>query len=248
MKVKEMNQQERPREKALKEGIGCLANRDLIAILLRSGTKNKSVLELADEILHMKQDLPSLMDLELADLMGVRGIKGAKATQLLACLELCKRISLERMKQRLHKEDDPAAIGEWLINHIGYASQEHFVVLFLNQRGHMLGHKDLFIGTQTQSFANPREVFSAALHFKSSQILCAHNHPSGLLKPSDADMESAERLERSGEILGIRVLDHLIVSRNDYYSFRAHFQMLDQQRLLKDRLLKQLEQEAAASV
>ena len=71
MKVKEMNQQERPREKALKEGIGCLANRDLIAILLRSGTKDKSVLELADEILHMKQDLPSLMDLELADLMGV---------------------------------------------------------------------------------------------------------------------------------------------------------------------------------
>ena len=228
MKVKEMNKQERPREKALNNGVECLSNRELIAILLRSGTREKSALELADEILRLRGDLLSLMDLNIRELMAIKGIKTAKATELLVCFELIKRISLERMKQEANAGKKPKIISEWLMNHIGHKEQEFFVVLFLNQRGEMIAFKDVFIGTVSKSFANPREVFKEALQYGSSQIICAHNHPSGNVTPSYADCISADTLEQSGELIGIRVFDHLIVSRNDYYSFREHSMMREQ--------------------
>ena len=248
MKVKEMNKLERPREKAVKEGMERLSNRELVAILLRSGTRDKSVLELADEILHLKQDLISLMDLRLDEMMKIKGIKTAKATQLLACFELTKRISCERMWKQYQSEREPELVGDWLMNHIGHEEQEHFVVVFLDQRSQMLGYKDLFIGTTSKSFANPREVFSEALRYGSSKIICAHNHPSGCLIPSESDKESAQVLEESGNILGIKVIDHLIVSRYDYYSFREHFLMCDQRKLLQKELLQQLEERADEAI
>jgi len=243
MKVKEMNKQERPREKAINEGIACLSNRELLAILLRSGSKEKSVLELADEVLHLKHDLISLMDLHMDDLMKIKGVKAAKATQLLACFELSKRISCERMKGEYCESGESQVLSEWLMNHIGHEEQEHFVVVFLNRRGTMIAYKDMFIGTGTKSFANPREIFMEALHHGSSKILCAHNHPSGNITPSNADYQSADILEQGGELLGIKVVDHLIVSRYAYYSFREHFQMRDQQQQLQRELLKELNQQ-----
>lgn len=228
-----MNKQERPREKALNNGVDSLSNRELIAILLRSGTKEKSSLELADEILRLRGDLLSLMDLHIRELMQIKGIKSAKATELLVCFELIKRISLERMKQEAHAGRKPEVISEWLMNHIGHKEQEFFVVLFLNQRGEMLAFKDMFIGTLSKSFANPREVFKEALQYGSSQIICAHNHPSGNVMPSYADCMSADILEQSGELIGIRVIDHLIVSRNAYYSFREHSMMREQRMITK---------------
>lgn len=240
MKVKEMNQQERPREKALNYGVASLSNRELIAILLRSGTREKSALELADEILQLRENLLSLMDLHLRELMQIKGIKAAKATELLVCFELIKRISLERMKQECHKERKPQIISEWLMNYIGPKDQEYFVVLFLNQRGEIITHKDMFIGTLSKSFANPREIFKEALQLGSSHIICAHNHPSGNITPSEADFYSADTLEQSGEILGISVIDHLIVSRCAYYSFREHSQMRDQRITLAKKRMKEL--------
>lgn len=240
MKVKEMNKQERPREKALSNGVHSLANRELIAILLRSGTKDKSALELADEILRLRGDLLSLMDLHIKELMQIKGIKEAKATELLVCFELIKRISLERMKQEDHAGHKPQVVSDWLMNHIGHKEQEVFVVLFLNQRGEMIAHKDLFIGTVSKSFANPREVFKEALQYGCSQIICAHNHPSGNVNPSQADVFSADTLEQSGEIIGIRVFDHLIISRNSYFSFREHFMMREQRLRMQETEIKQI--------
>lgn len=241
MKVKQMNKQERPREKAMMEGIQALSNRELIAILLRSGNKTQSVLDLADEVLHMRKDLVSLMDLQLDELMQINGIKQAKATQLLACFELGRRISYDRMKQNWHAEQNPQILSEWLMNHIGHEKQEHFVVLFLNNHAEMIAHKDLFIGTGSKSFANPREVFMEALHYGTSKIICAHNHPSGHLLPSNADRQSADAMEQCGELLGIQVLDHLIVSARNYYSFREHYEMRDQRKLLEQKLLQQID-------
>lgn len=239
MKVKEMNKQERPREKALSNGVQSLSNRELIAVLLRSGTKEKSALELADEILTLRGDLLSLMDLHIRELMQIKGIKAAKACELLVCFELIKRISLERMKQEEHAGHKPQVVSDWLMNHIGHKDQEFFVVLFLNQRGEMIAHKDMFIGTLSKSFANPREVFKEALQYGSSKIICAHNHPSGNVTPSHADFFSADALEQSGEIIGIQVLDHLIISRNHYYSFREHSMMREQRLKLQEKDLKQ---------
>ncbi len=228
MKVKEMNKQERPREKALNDGVHSLSNRELIAILLRSGTKDRSALDLADEILHLRGNLLSLMDLRIDELMQIKGIKVAKATELLVCFELIQRISLERMKQETHTDHKPQIITEWLMNHIGHKDQEIFVVLFLNTRGEIIAHKDMFIGTLSRSFANPREVFKEALKYSCTHIICAHNHPSGNLTPSRADIKSADALEQSGEMIGIEVWDHLIVSRNRYFSFREHDMMRNQ--------------------
>ena len=238
MKVKEMNKQERPREKAVNEGIASLSNRELIAILLRSGTKDKSVLELADEILHLKPNLLSLMDLRLDEVMNLKGVKTAKATQLLACFEIIKRISQERMKQDYRDHHEPQIVSDWLMNHIGHKEQEYFVVVFLNRRGEMIAYQDMFIGTGTKSFANPREVFTEALHHGSSKIICAHNHPSGNIHPSAADYCSADSLEQSGELLGIKVIDHIIVSRCSYYSFREHFEMREQRIKLQKEVLE----------
>lgn len=223
-----MNKQERPRERALMQGMHVLSNRELLAILLRSGTREHSVLDLADQILHTKQDLTSLMELTLQDLMQIPGIKEAKASQLLACFELCQRISLDRLHQEMETDQNPEVLCDWLMHLIGSEPQEHFMVLFLNNRGKMIAHKDLFIGTGTQSFANPREVFLNALQSGCNKIICAHNHPSQNVEPSSSDVLSAHVLEESGDMIGIKVVDHLIVSQRNYYSFMEHEKMLYQ--------------------
>lgn len=243
MKVKEMNRQERPREKAMNEGIASLSNRELIAILLRSGTKDKSVLELADELMHLKPNLLSLMDLRLDEIMRIKGIKTAKATQLMACFEIIKRISQERMKQDLGNQGEVQVVSDWLMNHIGHKEQEYFVVIFLNRRGEMIAYQDMFIGTGSKSFANPREVFTEALHHGSSKIICAHNHPSGNVHPSAADYCSADSLEQSGDMLGIKVMDHIIVSRRSYYSFREHLEMREQRLRLQKEILTDIKKQ-----
>lgn len=223
-----MHLEERPREKALLKGIKVLSNRELIALLLRSGSKQYSVLELADLVLHTKRDLVELLDIEKEDLMKISGIKGAKATQLLACFELCKRINLEQVRKTPMVEEEHPLLADWLMQEIGHETQEHFYVLFLDNRGRFLSHKDIFIGTCNKSFANPREIFQAALQIGSPRIICAHNHPSGDVNPSLSDMQSASAIERSGELLGIKVVDHLIIGQRSYFSFREHQMMLDQ--------------------
>lgn len=240
MKVKEMNKTERPRERALLEGITALSNRELLAIFIRTGTQHASALDLADEVLHKRNDLVSLMNLTLQELMSITGIKEAKAVQLLACFELCKRISEARMRQEYIINDEPQVLSEWLMNHIGNAEQEHFVALFLDNRGNMIAHKDIFIGTSSKSFANPREIFMKALSYNSAKIICAHNHPSGNVQPSMSDRKTAQALERAGNLLGIKVVDHLIVSDRSYYSFREHHDMIDQ----LDTRIRQFEQDA----
>lgn len=241
MKVKQMNKMERPREKAVMEGITSLSNRELLAILLRSGSKDCSVLELADEVLHLRKGLASLMDLHYDELIKIKGIKTAKAMQLLACLELSKRISLDHVKQDWSEKENPIILSEWLIQQIGHETQEHYMVLFLNNKGTMIAHKNLFIGTGSKSFANPKEVFMEALHCGSSKLICAHNHPSGGLKPSMADYQSADAMERCGELLGIPVLDHLIVSAKGYYSFREHYEMREQRMQLSQEILADID-------
>lgn len=240
--------QERPREKALLQGMRSLSNRELIAIILRSGTKEHSVLDLADLILHTKKDLIGLLDLHIHDLMKINGIKEAKATQLMACFELCQRISLERVNQEFQEDSKPQILSEWLMHIIGHEAQEHFFVLFLNNRGKMIAHKDMFIGTGNKSFANPREVFLEALQSGCSKIICAHNHPSGNVTPSASDFISAKALEESGDLLGIKVVDHIIVSSRSYYSFREHLQMNYQKRRLEDDYIDSLKQETRKDI
>lgn len=219
MKVKELHIQERPREKALEKGIEVLSNRELIAILLRTGTKEISALELADEILHNFDNLGELGKASIHDIMSIKGVKSAKAIELQAGFELGRRIAFEKVKESMSIEQ-PEDVFDWLNQLIGYEKQEHFLVLFLNQKNKVITYKDLFIGTMTNASVHPREIFREAMHLQCAKILCVHNHPSGDCEPSNADIELTHNIVECGKMTAIPLLDHIIVGKNSYISFR----------------------------
>lgn len=219
MRVKEMHVAERPREKALDKGIEVLSNRELIAVLLRTGTKCCSALELADEILHSFENLGDMGKASIHDLIRIKGVKSAKAIELQAGFELGRRIAYEKVKHRISIQQ-PEDIFDWLNQLIGFEKQEHFIVLFLNQKNQIVTYKDLFIGTLTSASVHPREIFREAMHLQCAKLVCVHNHPSGDCEPSHADIELTKRIVECGRMVAIPLLDHIIVGKNSYTSFR----------------------------
>lgn len=219
MKVKELQPQERPREKAVQFGINSLSNRELIALLLRTGSMKYSALELADEVLHHFEYLGELAKTSLQELMSLDGIKEAKAIELQAAFELGRRIAFEEVKQ-LNRIESPKDLVDYLTQLIGFEKQEHFIVLFLNQKNQVISSKILFVGTLTNASVHPREIFKEALRIGCAKIICAHNHPSGDPSESDADIQITESIVACGKIVSIPVLDHIIVSKNSFISFR----------------------------
>lgn len=219
MKVKQLMKEERPREKAIQYGIKSLSNRELLAILLGNGTQKKSVLELADEVLIKVGTMGDLATISLHELMGVKGIKEAKAVSLLAAFEVGRRIGYEKVRKKIQitcVED----VVEWLRQEIGYQKQEHFLVVFLNQKNQVICYRTMFIGTLTNASVHPREIYQEAIRLGCARILCAHNHPSGDPTPSQADIELTMRIEESGHMVAIPLMDHVIIARNSYISFR----------------------------
>lgn len=219
MKVKEMTQNERPREKAIKNGIGCLSNRELLAIILRSGTKSLSALDLGDSLLQRFHTFSNMSTATYHDLKKINGIKEAKALQLLASFEITRRIGLEK-NQGGKVMNHPQDFVEWLNQEIGNQMQEHFLVVFLDTKNIMMEYKVIFIGTINMSLIHPREVFKEALHIGCAKIICVHNHPSGDVTPSKEDILMTNRLKEVGDMVGIPLLDHIIVGKNNYLSFR----------------------------
>lgn len=225
MKVKELNEQERPREKALDQGVQSLSNRELIAILIRSGTKQWSALEVADKILNASNGLGALSVMPLEQLMQIDGIKSAKGLSLLAAFELGRRIAFDKIRQGISIEK-PQDLVEWLNMQIGFKQQEHFIVLFLNQKNQILCYRTLFKGTLTNASVHPREIFQEAMRVGCARIICVHNHPSGDASPSDADIAITQSIVESGHLVSIPLMDHIIVSKNTYKSFRQ-MQLID---------------------
>lgn len=233
-----MDISQRPREKALAQGIQVLSNRELLAILLRSGTKACSVLELADQILKMRNNFSSLAMVRLEEWMSISGIKQAKALQLMALFELSLRLSQQKAEGVVRLEE-LKPLAQWLNKYIGYQEQEHFVVLFLDVNNAMIAYKTIFIGTNNKSWADPKIIFSEALRCANcTRIICVHNHPSGDVTPSSMDNTAATRIEMVSEVVNIDVMDHIIVGKNAYYSYFQHQQMLHQQRMSLDRKRK----------
>lgn len=218
MKVREMSPDERPREKAMRDGLASLSNRELIALLLQSGTRSKSVLELADEVLSMCGSLSALMYMDPNDLMEISGIKEVRAIQLFAGIELCRRIDRSALdKSAVTSPDD---LVRWLRLRYGYEQQEHFIVVYLSQQNVILHHQVLFIGTLNASMVHPREIFKEAMRHSASSIICAHNHPGGNVEPSLADQQVTRQIVACGKLVGIPLLDHIIVGPDAWYSFR----------------------------
>lgn len=215
----EISEQERPREKVLRYGIEQCSNRDLLAIILRSGVKGKSVLELADQILSMDQNLAMITRLTYEELIQIRGIKKAKAIVLLACFELSKRISSDQVISAM-RVDKPSTLSAWLNKKIGFMDQEHFMVIFLGTKNQILKDKTIFIGSLDRTIVHPREIYKEAIKLNASKIICVHNHPSGDVTPSPNDITATQAISEVGKTVGIPLLDHLIVGNNHYLSFR----------------------------
>lgn len=219
MKVKELNESERPREHAMQVGIHALNNRELVALLLRSGTRKKSALEVADEVLKTYENLGELGVSTLYSLMQIDGIKEAKALELQAAFELGRRIAFEEVK-RVEELHCPEDIANWLCQQIGFERQENFIVLFLNQKNQVESFQTMFTGTMTSASVHPREIFKAALAKGCAKILCVHNHPSGDPTPSEADIEITNAIEECSRLTHIPLVDHVIVAKNSFLSFR----------------------------
>lgn len=216
-KIKNLANHEMPREKLIEKGVSGLRNSELMAILLRTGVEGKDVLQVSKEILQ-KFPTKKLLSLDFENLSKIKGIGPAKACLLLAAFELTKR-ALEVEDNNLptinSAKDAVAQLQE-----LRTAKKEHFVALYLNARNQLIHKEVISIGTLNASLIHPREVFKPAIENLVASIIIAHNHPSGDAEPSNDDLEVTKRLQEAGKILGIEVIDHVIVTKNAYYSFK----------------------------
>lgn len=217
--IRDYPQAERPRERFMKNGPESLSNHELLAILLRTGTKEESVLQLANKLLIHFEGLRLLKDATLDEMTAIKGIGSTKAIQILAAVEVGRRIANLSLEDRyvIRSPEDGA---KYLMNDLRFLSQEHFVCLYLNTKNQVLHKQTIFIGSLNASIVHPREVFKEAFRRSAASIICLHNHPSGDPSPSREDIEVTKRLAECGKIIGIELLDHLIIGDNKFVSLK----------------------------
>ncbi|MFV0381397.1 MAG: RadC family protein [Breznakia sp.] len=219
MKLKEMTISERPREKAFYHGVESLSNVELLAILLRCGSRGKSALDIASEVIAQVDGILHLQTSSILELSKIYGMSKLKAVELHAAFELSKRISFEALRSTV-SIDNPLTLSTYLNKKIGFKEQEHFHVLFLNNKNEIICDKTMFIGTLNMSVVHPRDIFKEAMQKNTAKIVISHNHPSGDCIPSEQDILVTSTIEQVGKLVGIPLLDHLVVSHNAYFSFR----------------------------
>ena len=213
--MNEVPKNDRPREKLIKYGSGKLSNTELLAIILGSGVKGLNVIELANKILK-KFGSDKLKNAQYDDLKKTFGLGQAKACEIIACLEFGKRLLKDKPEKLvLQPEDVYRELRDLRQN-----KKEHFVVFYLDTHSREIKRETISIGTLNASLIHPREVFESAIKNNAAQIIVAHNHPSGIVDPSEDDIEITKRLVDAGKLLGIDVLDHVIVGDTGYFSFK----------------------------
>lgn len=216
--LKEMTNMEKPREKLFHFGPKSLTNHELLAILLRTGTKNKSVIDISIEILEQLNSINDLQSITISELLKFKGIGRTKAIELLATIELGKRINNYQKEKKFIKSTNDAYY--YLKDKLSYLDQEHFMAIFINNNNEIITDKIISIGTTTTTIANPKDVIKWALKYSAYAIIVAHNHPSGNVKPSSQDVKLTMELKKACEIIDIILIDHIIVGRNNYFSFK----------------------------
>ncbi|MCD6500505.1 DNA repair protein RadC [bacterium] len=215
--IREMPKVERPRERLIEKGPENLKDEELLAILLRTGTKEKNVLNLARQILR-KFSKKKFLKLKYQDLIKIKGVNSAKATTILAAIELTKRI-LGVGEETLPKiESVKDVIAQF--SYLREKQREHLAAIYLNARNEVIFKKHLFVGTLDSNICHPREIFKYALEKNAASVILVHNHPSGDPEPSQADLEITKRIVEAGKIMGVDVLDHVIITKNKIFSFK----------------------------
>lgn len=220
MKLKNYPLEERPREKAFHHGIESLNNIELLALVLRTGNKQESAIELAQRVINGIGGFRYLHDINYYQLIQIKGIKQAKAIEVLAIIEIAKRLDKQPVAMSAIKE--PRDGYELLKNQLMFEQQEKVIVLCLNSRLEVIKEKTVFIGGNNISIISGRELFKEALICGSNRVMVVHNHPSGNPEPSIEDIEATERLYSMAKELDIDVVDHLIIGRSRFYSFASN--------------------------
>ena len=220
--IRELPAPERPYEKCMAMGASALSDAELLAVILRTGTKGQGALETARKILSLSpaaEGLLGLHHLTVNELRKVPGIGMVKAVQLSCIGELSKRIAAATARKGL-SFNQPETIAEYYMERLRHEEQELLICMMLDTKNHLLGEEMVFKGTVNSSLANPREIFLTAVSYHAVGILLVHNHPSGDPTPSRADMDFTERVRRAGDILGIPLIDHIIIGDHRFLSFR----------------------------
>ncbi|MFK3958250.1 RadC family protein [Guptibacillus hwajinpoensis] len=217
--IRDYPEEERPRERLMKDGPETLSNQELLAIILRTGTKQESVLQLSYRIIQNFEGLRLLKDASIEELTSLNGVGTAKAVQLIAAMELGRRVSRLQLEER-YTVRSPEDGANYVMEDMRFLSQEHFVCLYLNTKNQVLHRQTVFVGSLNASIVHPREVFREAFRRSAASLICFHNHPSGDPTPSREDIEVTKRLAECGKMLGIDMLDHIIIGDQKFISLK----------------------------
>lgn len=219
MSIKFLAEDDRPREKFVQKGRNSLSDAELLAIIMGSGNREDSAVELARKILDsVGNNWHNLSLLQISDLMKFKGIGEAKAISICAALEIGRRKASQEVAEKIQISSS-SDLFKVLHPHLGDLQTEQFWAIFLNQNNRILGKNHLSTGGINQSVVDVRILFKTALEHFATAIVVAHNHPSGNLKPSQEDLKITKQITEAGKILNIQLLDHLIISQNSYFSF-----------------------------
>lgn len=217
--IKDLPVEERPRERLLRHGAAVLSNAELLAILLRTGTRDESAILLAYRILKQDQGLRYLVDSKVEQLACIKGIGQAKAAQIKAALELGKRLS--NFELGVDKPIKcPQDVSNLLMEEMRYLKKEHMKLVLLNIKCNLISVEEISIGSLNASIVHPREVFNPAIRKSSASIIMVHNHPSGDPTPSSEDTAITARINEAGKLIGIELVDHIIIGDGKYISMK----------------------------
>ena len=219
--VRDLPEEERPREKLIRRGAAALSDTELLAILLRTGTSSVSVLHLAEEVLAKYQDkgLLAIMNVSPQEVASIHGVGLAKAAAIVAAVELGRRLSA-KAAQKQEKIGGPEDVARYAAPLLRFEQKEHFRVMLLDVRNRVLAMPTVSIGSLTASVAHPREIFREAIRYSAANMILIHNHPSGDPTPSREDLQLTRQMMRAGEIMGIPVLDHVIIAGDGFLSIK----------------------------
>jgi DNA repair protein RadC len=217
--IHDLPRQERPRERLQKFGAEALSAQELLALVIGRGIPKKSVMNIAQELLARFGNVKAIGQATIEELSQIKGIGLAKAAQIKASFELGRREELEPELKNFDIKD-PESVVKAIRASIKDKAKEHFKLILLNPRNKIIGISTISIGTLNASLVHPREVFKDAIMHTAASVVLAHNHPSGDPEPSEDDITITKRLIEAGKILGVEVIDHIIVGKNGFFSFK----------------------------
>lgn len=218
-RIKDLDQFDRPREKMIREGFDSLSDEELLAIILSTGNKEKNVIDLSKEILDTFS-YEELLEIEVVELRRIKGIKEAKASKIVAALQLGRRINERVLDRKIEKITSSNDVYEIMKTKLENAKKEYFYAILLDTKNVIIAKDFVSMGDLNSTIVNPREVFKKAIKKSAKSIIIVHNHPSGNPNPSREDFAITKRLADSGELLDIEVLDHIIIGKDCFYSFK----------------------------